>query len=84
MEPGTGYVRAWVGGINYKHFQFDHVKLSKRQVGSTFKPFVYALAMQEKWSPCRPIQNVPVTFNVGEFNIEKSWTPRNSDDKYDD
>lgn len=47
MEPQTGYVKAWVGGINHKHFKYDHVKVSKRQVGSTFKPFVYALAIHE-------------------------------------
>lgn len=47
VEPQTGFVRAYVGGINYSHFQFDHVKMAKRQVGSTFKPFVYTLAMQE-------------------------------------
>ena len=52
IEPSTGYVKAWVGGINHRHFKFDHVKVGRRQVGSTFKPFVYALAIQEGYSPC--------------------------------
>jgi len=84
MDPHTGYVKAWVGGINYKHFQFDHVKLGKRQVGSTFKPFVYSLALAANWSPCIPIPNVPITFKVGEFGLERAWTPRNADDGFDD
>lgn len=83
MDPHSGHVKAWVGGINYKHFQFDHVKLSKRQVGSTFKPFVYTLAMDAKWSPCTKIPNVPVTFEKGEYGILKSWTPRNSGSEFD-
>lgn len=79
MEPQTGYVRAWVGGINYKHFKYDHVRQGRRQVGSTFKPFVYALAMQERWSPCYMVPNLPVTFELPEGG---TWTPRNSDAKY--
>ena len=58
VEPQTGFVRAYVGGINYKHFQYDHVKLLRRQVGSTFKPFVYTLAMQEgSYNPCSMVPN---------------------------
>ncbi len=52
MDPKTGHVKAYVGGINYKHFKYDHVKIGKRQVGSTFKPFLYSLAMQEGYTPC--------------------------------
>ncbi len=76
MEPQTGYVKAWVGGINYKHFKYDHVKVSKRQVGSTFKPFVYALAIQEGLSPCHQVPNVKtcITTETGE-----DWCPNNSD-----
>ncbi|MDI1354378.1 MAG: transglycosylase domain-containing protein [bacterium] len=76
MEPQTGYVKAWVGGINYKHFKYDHVKVSKRQVGSTFKPFVYALAIQEGLSPCHQVPNVRtcITTETGE-----DWCPDNSD-----
>lgn len=74
MEPKTGYIKAWVGGINHKHFKYDHVKVGTRQVGSTFKPFVYLLAIQEGWSPCMRVPNVPVTIHYD----DKEWTPRNS------
>ncbi|MBN8702796.1 MAG: transglycosylase domain-containing protein [Bacteroidetes bacterium] len=77
MDPQTGYIKAWVGGINHKHFKYDHVKESKRQVGSTFKPFIYALAIQEGYSPCYRVPNVPVTITYD----DKQWTPSNSDDK---
>ncbi len=75
MEPQTGFVRAYVGGINYKHFQYDMVKLGKRQVGSTFKPFLYTLAMQEGYSPCYEVPDIPVTFELPDGS---SWTPKNS------
>jgi len=75
MEPQTGYVKAWVGGINHKHFKYDHVKVGKRQVGSTFKPFVYAVAIQEGYSPCLKIPNVPVTIAYD----DKEWTPENAE-----
>ncbi len=78
VEPQTGRVKAYVGGINYKHFQYDHVIMSKRQVGSTFKPFVYTLAMQEgELSPCSEIPNVPVSF---EMDDGTTYTPGNSND----
>jgi penicillin-binding protein 1A len=79
MEPSTGYIRAWVGGIDYRNFKYDHVRQGKRQVGSTFKPFVYTLAMQEQWSPCYQVPNIPVTFDLPEGG---TWTPKNSDAKY--
>jgi penicillin-binding protein 1A len=78
MEPQTGYIRAWVGGINFRHFQYDHVKDGKRQVGSTFKPFVYALAIQEGWSPCDQIPNVKTCITTEDG---KEWCPENSDNK---
>ncbi|MEI6122782.1 MAG: transglycosylase domain-containing protein [Bacteroidota bacterium] len=78
VETQTGYVKAYVGGINYKYFQFDHVCLAKRQVGSTFKPFVYTVAMQEgEYSPCTKVPNVPVSFDLP--NGDK-WEPKNSSD----
>lgn len=78
VEPQTGYVRAYVGGIDFKHFQYDHVCLSKRQVGSTFKPFVYTVAMQEgEFSPCTKVPNVPITFDLPDG---QKWEPRNSSD----
>ena len=84
MDPKTGYVRAYVGGINYKYFKYDHVKVGKRQVGSTFKPFLYALAIQEGYSPCYEMPNVPVVFEKNQWGLpDKDWVPRNSDDKYE-
>lgn len=75
IEPETGFVKAWVGGINHKHFKFDHVnKNSRRQVGSTFKPLVYATAMDiNKIPPCRMFPREAVTFKIP----GGSWTPRN-------
>lgn len=83
MDPTTGFVRAWVGGINYKHFKYDNVKQGSRQVGSTFKPFVYALAMQEGWSPCEKVLNIPVTFEKERWALPEDWTPKNSDNKFE-
>ncbi len=77
MEPQTGYVRAYVGGINYKHFKFDHVKIGKRQVGSTFKPFLYTLAMQEGFSPCYKVPNIPTSF----YLQDTVYTPKFSTTK---
>lgn len=77
VEPYTGYVRAYVGGIDLKHFKYDHVTLSRRQVGSTFKPFLYTLAMQEGESPCMKVPNSPVTFILPNGD---EWTPRNASD----
>jgi len=84
VEPHTGYVRAYVGGINYKHFQYDHVMVGKRQVGSTFKPFVYASAIsQNHYSPCYEIPNTRVTFEKGpKWHLDKDWTPENAGDEY--
>lgn len=79
MEPQTGYIRAWVGGINYKHFKYDHVKMGRRQAGSTFKPFVYTVAMQEGYSPCYEVPNVRVSFTDYKGEV---WSPENSDAEY--
>lgn len=77
MEPQTGFVRAYVGGIDYKHFKFDQVIQAKRQVGSTFKPFVYTLALQELgYSPCKKVPNIPVSFDLPDGT---KWTPENSE-----
>ena len=83
MDPRTGFVKAWVGGINYKHFKYDNVKQGSRQVGSTFKPFVYALAIQEGWSPCEKVLNIPVTFEKDRWGLPQNWTPKNSDNKFE-
>lgn len=81
MEPQTGYVRAYVGGINYKHFKFDNVSLSRRQVGSTFKPFIYTLAMQNHYSPCYKVPNIPVSFKMPEGQDPPYYTPKYSESK---
>lgn len=83
MEPQTGYVKAWVGGVNQKHFQYDHVT-GKRQPGSTFKPFVYATAIDLlHFSPCKTYSRGRITIPAGRHGAAKSWTPSNSDRKYD-
>lgn len=83
MEPQTGSIKAWVGGINYKYFQYDHVGQGARQVGSTFKPFVYATAIEQlNMSPCDSIIDAPFTMPAGRHHATEAWTPRNSDNKY--
>ena len=83
MEPKTGHIKAWVGGIDYKYFQYDHVGQGARQVGSTFKPFVYATAIEQLgMSPCDSIVDSPFTIPVGRHRVNKAWTPKNSDNKY--
>ncbi|GAB3713586.1 penicillin-binding protein 1A [Flavobacterium koreense] len=83
MEPQTGQVKAWVGGINYKYFQYDHVGQGARQVGSTFKPFVYATAIEQLgMSPCDTIIDGPFMIRKGRHHVTEDWEPRNSDQKY--
>ncbi|MBB6462035.1 transglycosylase domain-containing protein [Flammeovirga kamogawensis] len=79
MEPQTGKIRAWVGGINYKYFKYDHVRLGYRQPGSTFKPFLYSRALEDRFQPCSPITDVPITFTAEEAIADKPWTPKNAD-----
>ena len=82
VEPQTGHVKAWVGGNDYQYFKYDHVKQGKRQVGSTFKPFVYASAILEKnYSPCMEVPNAKICIEKGEFGLIEDWCPSNSDDK---
>jgi len=82
MDPQTGYIKAWVGGIDYDHFSYDHVRQGKRQVGSTFKPFVYAVAVDEGLSPCYEVPNVPQVFKKGELGLLSDWSAKNSSDDY--
>lgn len=86
MDPESGFVRAWVGGVNYKYFQYDHVNINtKRQIGSTFKPFVYTVAIRDKgYSPCFRVPNQLVTFEKDDprFGLLEDWTPHNSDGEY--
>lgn len=80
MDPSSGNIKAWVGGIDYKYFKYDHVNIaSKRQVGSTFKPFVYTTAILNGVSPCLKVPNVPVIFP--DFD---NWQPKNNDGVYGD
>ena len=75
IEPQTGHVKAYVGGPHHSYFQYDNVRQGKRQVGSTIKPFLYTLAMQEGRTPCDKVVNVPQTFVVG----DTTWTPKSTD-----
>jgi penicillin-binding protein 1A len=80
MNPYTGYIRAWVGGINYKYFKFDHVKQARRQPGSTFKPFIYAAAIDSfNFSPCSKLVDGPVVIRYEENGEKKVWAPHNAD-----
>ena len=72
IEPGTGHVKAYVGGPDYRYFKYDNVRQGKRQVGSTVKPFLYTLAMESGMTPCDPVPNSPVVIVV---NGDKTWTP---------
>jgi penicillin-binding protein 1A len=79
MNPQTGHVKAWVGGINYRHFQYDHVKTGKRQVGSTFKPFIYATAIDQlHLSPCDELPDTPFCIEANKYGNPEEWCPRNS------
>lgn len=83
MEPQTGSIKAWVGGINYKYFQYDHVGQGARQVGSTFKPFVYATAIEQLgMSPCDTLIDGPFIIRKGRHNVTEDWEPRNSNNSY--
>lgn len=84
MDPKTGEIKTWVGGINNKYFQYDHTG-SSRQVGSTFKPFIYATAITlQGISPCYPVRDQPYTIGPGDgsFGLLESWTPKNADGRY--
>jgi len=83
MRPQTGEVKAWVGGINFKNFKYDAVKRQKRQVGSTFKPFLYATAIEQlHLSPCEKVSNTQHTIEAGKHGNMKDWTPKNSSNDY--
>jgi len=79
MDPSSGEIKAWVGGINYKYFKYDHVKQGKRQPGSAFKPFVYAAAIEKGYSPCYLLPDAPITFRYEENGEKKTWSPKNAD-----
>lgn len=83
IEPASGAIKAWVGGINHKQFKYDHVKEGKRQVGSTFKPFIYATAIDQfKYSPCFKVPNVQVIFEKEKWRLDEDYIPENANKKY--
>ena len=83
MEPQTGHVKAWVGGLNYKHFQYDNVIQGARQAGSTFKPFVYAAAIDQlRLSPCDQFPDDEYCIEAGKHGNPEPWCPKNSDGKF--
>jgi len=83
MEPQSGHVKAWVGGIDYKHFQYDNVIQGARQAGSTFKPFVYAAALDQlRLSPCETLPDTQYCIEAGKHGNPEPWCPKNSDGKY--
>ena len=83
MNPKNGHVMAWVGGINYRNFQYDHVMQSKRQIGSTFKPFLYATAIDQlKLSPCDMLPDAIHCIEPYKYGNPDPWCPTNSSDRY--
>jgi penicillin-binding protein 1A len=82
MDPINGYVKTYIGGINFNNFKFDHVIKSKRQPGSTFKAFVYTAAIENGYAPCDKLNDVPVTYKYTEKGMPKSWSPSNADWKF--
>ena len=79
MDPFSGEVRAYVGGIDYNFFKFDHVTQSKRQAGSTFKPFAYLAALADTFSPCDVFIDKPVQIKYEGGQI---WEPKNSNNSF--
>ena len=82
MDPRNGHIKAWVGGVNFKFFKYDHVKQGKRQPGSTFKPFVYVAALDKNFlTPCDKVMDQPVTFGAAD-GAPEGYTPENSNGSY--
>jgi len=82
MDPFTGQIKVWIGGINYKFFKYDHIQQAKRQPGSTFKPFVYCAALDNGWTPCDRITDKSITINYTEDGVKKTWSPHNAEWKF--
>lgn len=79
LEPATGKIKVWVGGIDYKYFNYDHVKQAKRQAGSTFKPFAYLTAIDNGYTPCDKFTDKPVTIRYQDEGKDEEWSPNNAD-----
>ena len=79
MDPNSGHVKAWVGGFDYKHFQYDQVRQGRRQIGSTFKPFLYATAIDQlRLSPCDSFPDAIYCIEPLKHGNTDSWCPKNS------
>jgi penicillin-binding protein 1A len=79
IEPSTGKIKVWVGGIDHKYFNYDHVNQSRRQAGSTFKPFAYLTALDNGFSPCDKFTDKPVSIKYTDGGREQVWEPKNAD-----
>jgi len=82
IEPATGKIKVWVGGIDYQYFNYDHVNQSRRQAGSTFKPFAYVTAIDNGFSPCDKFTDKPVSIKYQDGNKTDVWEPKNADFKF--
>ena len=80
MDPYSGHIKAWVGGINHKYFKYDHVRQGRRQTGSVFKPIVYTAAMENGYYPCYEAEDVPVTYTIA--GDDKPYRPKNSSGRW--
>jgi penicillin-binding protein 1A len=81
MDPKSGHIKAWAGGIDYRYFKYDHVYQGRRQPGSTFKPFVYTAAIDHGYSPCFEVEDAPVTFRIP-GQVRPTYTPQNYNRKF--
>lgn len=82
IEPSSGLIKVWVGGINFKYFNYDHVKQAKRQAGSTFKPFAYVTALDNGYTPCDKFTDQPVSIKYVDEGKPQVWEPKNADFKF--
>ena len=83
MDPVNGHVKTWIGGFDYTHFQYDQVRQGRRQIGSTFKPFLYATAIDQlRLSPCDILPDALFCIEPMKFGNVEAWCPKNSGDKY--
>ncbi len=82
LDPKTGFVKTWVGGIGHDYFKYDHIRQSNRQIGSTFKPFLYTVALDKGISPCQKVEDRQYVIPAGgsDFGLIKTWAPSNSKD----
>ncbi len=82
IEPSTGKIKVWVGGIDHHYFNYDHVNQSKRQAGSTFKPFAYVTALDNGFTPCDKFTDKPVAIHYNDGGKDQVWAPNNADFKF--